>query len=113
VKAILQEEKELSAECHEDLLAILAALTAKLSPPAPSITPASLFLPPLHPVFPLFLLSCMHSQNTGFYLFVYILLTLVILFAEWFCITALPCLRIVFCFLCVMWMANLINIPYT
>jgi len=35
VKGILAEEKELSAKCHEDLLSILAALTAKLSPPAP------------------------------------------------------------------------------
>jgi len=35
VKSVLAEEKELSAKQHEDLLAILAALTAKLSPPAP------------------------------------------------------------------------------
>ena len=35
VEGVLQEEKELSAKHHEDLLAILAALTAKLSPPAP------------------------------------------------------------------------------
>ena len=35
VKGVLQEEKELNAKRHEDLLAILAALTAKLSPPAP------------------------------------------------------------------------------
>jgi len=35
VKGILAEEKELSAKRHEDLLAILAALTAKLSLPAP------------------------------------------------------------------------------
>ena len=35
VKGVLAEEKELSAKCHEDLLAILGALTAKLSPPAP------------------------------------------------------------------------------
>ena len=35
VKSVLAEEKELSAKRHEDLLAILAALTAKLSPPAP------------------------------------------------------------------------------
>jgi len=35
VKGVLQEEKELSTKRHEDLLAILAALTAKLSPPAP------------------------------------------------------------------------------
>ena len=34
VKGVLQEEKELNAKRHEDLLAILAALTAKLSPPA-------------------------------------------------------------------------------
>ena len=34
VKRILPEEKELSAKRHEDLLAILAALNAKLSPPA-------------------------------------------------------------------------------
>jgi len=45
VKGVLAEEKELSAKCHEDLLAILGALTAKLSPPAPKITPISLFLP--------------------------------------------------------------------
>jgi len=66
VKDILAEKKELSAKRHEDLLAILAALTAKLSPPAPYITPASLFLPLLHPVSPLSLLSYVHSQNTGF-----------------------------------------------
>jgi len=35
VRGVLAEEKELSAKCHEDLLAILAALTAKLSPPTP------------------------------------------------------------------------------
>jgi len=35
VKGILQKEKELNVKCHEDLLTILAALTAKLSPPAP------------------------------------------------------------------------------
>jgi len=35
VKGVLQEEKELNAKRHEDLLVILAALTAKLSPPAP------------------------------------------------------------------------------
>jgi len=35
MKGVLAEEKELSVELHEDLLAILAALTAKLSPPAP------------------------------------------------------------------------------
>jgi len=35
VKGVLAEEKELSAQRHEGLLAILAALTAKLSPPAP------------------------------------------------------------------------------
>jgi len=29
------EEKELNGKRHKDLLAILAALTAKLSPPAP------------------------------------------------------------------------------
>jgi len=33
VKGALEEEKELNAKCHEDLLAIMAALTAKLSPP--------------------------------------------------------------------------------
>jgi len=35
VKGALAEEKELNAKCHEDLLAILIALTAKLSPPPP------------------------------------------------------------------------------
>ena len=35
VKGVLAEEKELSAKHHEDLLAILASLTAQLSPPAP------------------------------------------------------------------------------
>jgi len=35
VKGVLPEEKELSAKRHEDLLVVLAALTAKLSPPAP------------------------------------------------------------------------------
>jgi len=35
VKGVLAEEKELSAKRHEDILAILAALTAKFSPPAP------------------------------------------------------------------------------
>ena len=35
VKGVLAKEKELSAKRHEDLLAILAALIAKLSPPAP------------------------------------------------------------------------------
>ena len=35
VKGVLAEEKALSAKRHEDLLAILAALTAKLFPPAP------------------------------------------------------------------------------
>jgi len=35
VKGVLAEEKELSAKWHEDLLAILATLIAKLSPPAP------------------------------------------------------------------------------
>jgi len=35
VKGVLAEEKELSIKRHEDLLAILANLTAKLSPPAP------------------------------------------------------------------------------
>ena len=33
VKGVLAEEKELNAKSHENLLAILAALTAKLSPP--------------------------------------------------------------------------------
>ena len=35
VKGVFQEEKELNAKRHEDFLAILTALTAKLSPPAP------------------------------------------------------------------------------
>jgi len=35
VKGALTEEKELSAKHHDDLLALLAALHAKLSPPAP------------------------------------------------------------------------------
>jgi len=35
VKGVLQEKKELGDKCHEDLLAILATPTAKLSPPAP------------------------------------------------------------------------------
>jgi len=35
VKGVLQEEKELNAKRYEDLLDILTALTAKLSPPAP------------------------------------------------------------------------------
>jgi len=35
MKGAFQEEKELNAICHEDLLAILIALQAKLSPPAP------------------------------------------------------------------------------
>jgi len=35
VKGVLAEEKELSAKRREDLLAILATLTVKLSPPAP------------------------------------------------------------------------------
>jgi len=35
MKGVLAEEKELSVKSHEDLLAILATLTAKLSPPAP------------------------------------------------------------------------------
>ena len=35
VKGVLQEEKELNGKRHKDLLAILAALTAKVSPPAP------------------------------------------------------------------------------
>ena len=35
VKGALAEEKELNAKRHEDLLAILAALIAKLSPPPP------------------------------------------------------------------------------
>ena len=34
VKGVLTEEKELSAKRLEDLVAILAALTTKLSPPA-------------------------------------------------------------------------------
>jgi len=33
VKGALAEEKELNTKCHKDLLAILAALIAKLSPP--------------------------------------------------------------------------------
>ena len=35
VNSVLAKEKELSAKRHEDLLAILASLTANLSPPAP------------------------------------------------------------------------------
>jgi len=35
VKGALAKEKELSVKRHDDLLAIFAALTAKLSPPAP------------------------------------------------------------------------------
>jgi len=35
VKGVLQGEKELNTKRHEDLLAILAALTAKLSTPVP------------------------------------------------------------------------------
>ena len=35
MKGVLQKEKELSTKRHEDLLANLTALTAKLSPPAP------------------------------------------------------------------------------
>ena len=35
VKGVLQKEKKLNAKRHEDLLAILAALIAKLSPLAP------------------------------------------------------------------------------
>jgi len=50
VKGVLQEEKELNAKRHEDLLAILAALTAKLSPPAPEIIPCPAVSSLLHPV---------------------------------------------------------------
>jgi len=35
VKGALAEEKALNAKRHEDLLALLSALSAKLSPPAP------------------------------------------------------------------------------
>ena len=35
LKGAFQEEKELNAKRHEDLLALLIALQAKLSPPAP------------------------------------------------------------------------------
>ena len=35
VKGALAEEKALNAKRHEDLLALLSALLAKLSPPAP------------------------------------------------------------------------------
>ena len=35
IQRALAEEKELSAKCHNDLLALFAALNAKLSPPAP------------------------------------------------------------------------------
>jgi len=35
LKGTSQEEKELNAKRHEDLLALLTALQAKLSPPAP------------------------------------------------------------------------------
>ena len=35
VKGALAEEKALNAKHHEDLLALLSALSAKLSPPAP------------------------------------------------------------------------------
>ena len=35
VKTALDEEKALNAKRHEDLLALLSSLTAKLSPPAP------------------------------------------------------------------------------
>jgi len=35
VKEALVAEKELSAKRHEDLLALLAALNSKLSPPEP------------------------------------------------------------------------------
>ena len=35
VKEVLAEEKELSSKRYADLLAILVALTAKLSPPTP------------------------------------------------------------------------------
>jgi len=34
-KGAFQEEKELNAKCHADLLALLTALQAKLSPFAP------------------------------------------------------------------------------
>ena len=35
VKASLAKEKALNATCHENLLAVLSALTVKLSPPPP------------------------------------------------------------------------------
>jgi len=35
VEETLAEEKALNAKCHEDLLALLSALSAKLSPSAP------------------------------------------------------------------------------
>jgi len=35
VKEALATEKEISAKCHHDLLALLAALNSKLSPPEP------------------------------------------------------------------------------
>ena len=35
LQGAFQEEKELNAKRHEDLLALLTALQAKLSPPAP------------------------------------------------------------------------------
>jgi len=35
LKGAFQEEKELNAKCHEDLLALLTTLQAQLSPPAP------------------------------------------------------------------------------
>ena len=35
LKGAFQEEKELNAKHHEDLLVLLTALQAKLSPPAP------------------------------------------------------------------------------
>jgi len=56
MKGVLLKEKELNAKRHEDLLAILATLTAKLSPLLLRSPPAPTVFALLHHVSFLFLL---------------------------------------------------------
>ena len=113
VKGVLVDEKELSTKRHEDLLAILATLTAKLSllPPRSPLShcfyPSCILFPPClcYPVCTL--------RTLIFCLFVYILLTLVILVAEWFVLLPYIAYLLFSVLLCLIWMANLITVPYT
>ena len=114
VKEALVKEKAQNAKRCQDLLALLSALSAKLSPPPPRKHPLhtislpcslSSFCPILFSSYsqPTFALSvCASLTDNGLYYFL----------VGYTYLLCLACFLVVN-YLCVTWMAKIINVPYT